>query len=181
MPARIGINSGRYAWLWNSSIPPGCPSLISTFRSESRPDPDVYLSGQVARNAAGEAVGGGDLAAQTEQASLNVATALDSVGAGFEDVAKLRSISSTSPRTKSETLAQVRVARLRRSGSRRVASQQRSSGSPRLASPICSSRLRPSQCSPSARIGKAQADSSPESRCEVPLGGETVSGSQVYR
>lgn len=49
----------------------------------------VYLSGQVARNAEGEAVGEGDLAAQVEQAYLNVATALESVGGSFDDVAKL--------------------------------------------------------------------------------------------
>lgn len=49
----------------------------------------VYLSGQVARNANGEAVGGGDLAAQIEQAYMNVATALDAVGGSFADVAKL--------------------------------------------------------------------------------------------
>lgn len=49
----------------------------------------VYLSGQVARNADGEPVGEGDLAAQIEQAYLNVATALDAVGGSFDDVAKL--------------------------------------------------------------------------------------------
>lgn len=49
----------------------------------------VFLSGQVARNADGEPVGPGDLAAQTEQAYLNVATALTAVGATFDDVAKL--------------------------------------------------------------------------------------------
>lgn len=49
----------------------------------------VFLSGQVARNADGEPVGPGDLAAQTEQAYLNVATALAAVGATFDDVAKL--------------------------------------------------------------------------------------------
>lgn len=48
----------------------------------------VYVSGQVARNAEGEPVGEGDLAAQTEQAFLNVATALNSVGGSFDDVAK---------------------------------------------------------------------------------------------
>ncbi len=35
----------------------------------------VYLSGQVARDAQGQPVGAGDLAAQVEQAYLNVATA----------------------------------------------------------------------------------------------------------
>ena len=49
----------------------------------------VYLAGQVARTAEGAPVGGGDLAAQVEQAYLNVATALAAVGATFDDVAKL--------------------------------------------------------------------------------------------
>lgn len=49
----------------------------------------VYLSGQVARTADGHPVGPGDLAAQTEQALLNVGTALAGAGAGFDDVAKL--------------------------------------------------------------------------------------------
>lgn len=49
----------------------------------------VYLSGQVARNADGEGVGEGDLAAQIEQAYLNIATALRSLGGSFDDVAKL--------------------------------------------------------------------------------------------
>ncbi|HLL67388.1 MAG TPA: RidA family protein [Micromonosporaceae bacterium] len=49
----------------------------------------VYLSGQVARTAAGEPVGEGDLAAQVEQAYVNVAAGLAAVGATFDDVAKL--------------------------------------------------------------------------------------------
>lgn len=49
----------------------------------------VYLAGQVARNADGEPVGAGDLAAQVEQAYLNVGTALASVGGTFDDVAKI--------------------------------------------------------------------------------------------
>lgn len=49
----------------------------------------VYLAGQVARTAEGRRVGEGDLAAQVEQAFLNVATALDGVGGTFGDVAKL--------------------------------------------------------------------------------------------
>jgi enamine deaminase RidA (YjgF/YER057c/UK114 family) len=49
----------------------------------------VYLSGQVARDADGEPVGSGDLAAQVEQAYLDVATALAAVGGSFDDVAKL--------------------------------------------------------------------------------------------
>lgn len=49
----------------------------------------VFLAGQVARNREAEPVGAGDLAAQTEQAYLNVATALAAVGGSFDDVAKL--------------------------------------------------------------------------------------------
>jgi enamine deaminase RidA (YjgF/YER057c/UK114 family) len=49
----------------------------------------VFLAGQVARAATGEPVGQGDLAAQVEQAYLNVATALAAVGGTFDDVAKL--------------------------------------------------------------------------------------------
>jgi enamine deaminase RidA (YjgF/YER057c/UK114 family) len=49
----------------------------------------VYLAGQVARTADGARVGEGDLAAQVEQAYLNVATALGAVGGSFDDVAKL--------------------------------------------------------------------------------------------
>jgi enamine deaminase RidA (YjgF/YER057c/UK114 family) len=49
----------------------------------------VFLAGQVARNSDGEIAGPGDLTAQVEQAYLNVAAALASVGASFDDVAKL--------------------------------------------------------------------------------------------
>ena len=49
----------------------------------------VYLAGQVARTADGTPVGPGDLAAQVEQAYLNVGTALAAVGGTFDDVAKL--------------------------------------------------------------------------------------------
>lgn len=49
----------------------------------------VFLAGQVARDAHGQPVGAGDLAAQTEQAYLNVATALAAVGGTFADVAKV--------------------------------------------------------------------------------------------
>ncbi len=49
----------------------------------------VYLSGQVARDADGNAVGEGDLAAQVEQALRNVVTGLRAAGASYADVAKL--------------------------------------------------------------------------------------------
>lgn len=49
----------------------------------------VYLAGQVARDAHGNPVGPGDLAAQVEQAFTNVATAMAAVGGSFDDVAKI--------------------------------------------------------------------------------------------
>ncbi|MFG3257024.1 RidA family protein [Streptomyces sp. NPDC048172] len=49
----------------------------------------VFLAGQVARDADGTPVGGGDFAAQVEQCYLNIATALAEVGGSFDDVAKL--------------------------------------------------------------------------------------------
>jgi enamine deaminase RidA (YjgF/YER057c/UK114 family) len=48
----------------------------------------VFLAGQVAQDSEGELVGPGDLAAQMEQAMLNVAAGLDAAGATFDDVAK---------------------------------------------------------------------------------------------
>jgi enamine deaminase RidA (YjgF/YER057c/UK114 family) len=49
----------------------------------------AYLSGQVARDADGNPVGTGDLAAQVEQAYLNVNTAVTAAGGTFADIAKL--------------------------------------------------------------------------------------------
>ncbi|NDZ77188.1 MULTISPECIES: RidA family protein [unclassified Streptomyces] len=49
----------------------------------------VFLSGQTPRTADGEPVGMGDLAAQTEQVYLNVATGLKAAGATFDDVLRL--------------------------------------------------------------------------------------------
>jgi enamine deaminase RidA (YjgF/YER057c/UK114 family) len=49
----------------------------------------VYISGQVARDAAGNPVGTGDLAAQVEQALTNINVAVAAVGGTFADVAKL--------------------------------------------------------------------------------------------
>jgi enamine deaminase RidA (YjgF/YER057c/UK114 family) len=49
----------------------------------------VFIAGQVARDAAGNRIGEGDLAAQTAQCYLNIAVALAEVGATWNDVAKL--------------------------------------------------------------------------------------------
>lgn len=49
----------------------------------------VYISGQVARDADGNPVGPGDLAAQAEQAYANVHAAVTAAGGSFADIAKL--------------------------------------------------------------------------------------------
>jgi enamine deaminase RidA (YjgF/YER057c/UK114 family) len=49
----------------------------------------VYIAGQVALDPAGELVGPGDIRAQARQVFENLRTALGSVGAGFDQVAKL--------------------------------------------------------------------------------------------
>jgi enamine deaminase RidA (YjgF/YER057c/UK114 family) len=48
----------------------------------------IHVAGQTAMNAEREVVGPGDLAAQTEQALRNVATALAAVGATMDDVVR---------------------------------------------------------------------------------------------
>jgi enamine deaminase RidA (YjgF/YER057c/UK114 family) len=48
----------------------------------------VFLAGQLAQDGEGNLVGPGDLAAQVEQAIVNVAAGLEAAGATFEDVAK---------------------------------------------------------------------------------------------
>ncbi|MGF1596433.1 MAG: RidA family protein [Acidimicrobiales bacterium] len=55
----------------------------------ARANRTVYISGQVAMDAAGESVGVGDLAAQTEQVMRNLGAALAAAGAGFDDVVKI--------------------------------------------------------------------------------------------
>lgn len=49
----------------------------------------VHLAGQISWDAEGALVGAGDVAAQTEQAYLNIAAALDAVGATVADLAKV--------------------------------------------------------------------------------------------
>jgi enamine deaminase RidA (YjgF/YER057c/UK114 family) len=49
----------------------------------------VYIAGQVALDPTGELVGRGDLRAQARQVFENLRVALESVGAGFDQVVKL--------------------------------------------------------------------------------------------
>ena len=75
---------------------------IDVMNPEGLPTPDVYaqvavatgtrtvyLAGQVARTADGEPVGPGDLAAQVEQAFVNVNTGVEAAGGTYADIAKL--------------------------------------------------------------------------------------------
>ncbi|GAA4877625.1 RidA family protein [Actinomycetospora straminea] len=57
--------------------------------ADTRGSRTVYLAGQVSWDVDGNLVGRDDLAAQTEQAFLNVAAALDAVGATLADLAKV--------------------------------------------------------------------------------------------
>ena len=49
----------------------------------------IFVSGQVARNAAGETVGKGDIRAQTRQTLENVKAVLEAAGATLDDVVKV--------------------------------------------------------------------------------------------
>lgn len=49
----------------------------------------IFVSGQVARNAAGETVGKGDIRAQTRQALGNIKTVLETAGATMDDIVKV--------------------------------------------------------------------------------------------
>jgi reactive intermediate/imine deaminase len=49
----------------------------------------IFVSGQVARNAAGETVGRGDIRAQTRQALDNVKAVLEAAGATIDDIVKV--------------------------------------------------------------------------------------------
>lgn len=66
------------------STPTGYSHIVS-----ARGGRTIYISGQVAFDAAGQLVGRGDLTAQTKQVFANLATALKAAGATFNDVVKV--------------------------------------------------------------------------------------------
>ena len=83
------------------SAEPGRKSVVKAFNAPNLSEPQgfthlavasgtqvVFLAGQVSQDENGELVGEGDLAAQTEQALVNIASALEAAGATFADVAK---------------------------------------------------------------------------------------------
>lgn len=55
----------------------------------AQPAKMIFIAGQVAMNADGKIIGVGDLKAQTEQALLNVKSALAAAGADFSHVVKM--------------------------------------------------------------------------------------------
>ena len=75
---------------------------VQLLNPDALPKPDVYaqlsiaegsrlvfISGQVARDATGQPVGGGDLVAQAEQVYENLHAAITAAGGEFSDIAKL--------------------------------------------------------------------------------------------
>ncbi len=70
--------------------PPTMPQPVGySHVVETRAARTIYISGQVAMNAAGELVGVGDLRAQATQVFENLAAALAAVGASFDHVVKV--------------------------------------------------------------------------------------------
>lgn len=70
--------------------PPGIPEPLGYAQvGVATGSRTVYVSGQVARTADGSHVGPGDLAAQVEQAYVNLLAALAGAGATYADVAKV--------------------------------------------------------------------------------------------
>ncbi len=72
-------------------VNPDCLPKPDVYRqlSIARGSRVVFMAGQVARDAEGNPVGEGDLAAQVEQAYLNIGRAMSEIGGSFDDVAKL--------------------------------------------------------------------------------------------
>ena len=70
--------------------PPALPQPVGyTHVVEATGARTIYVSGQVALDGAGNVIGAGDMRAQAQQVFANLKAALEAVGAGFDDVAKL--------------------------------------------------------------------------------------------
>jgi enamine deaminase RidA (YjgF/YER057c/UK114 family) len=66
------------------ATPPGYTHIVEVTRGRT-----IFLSGQIARNSAGQIVGLNDFRAQAQQVFENIKTALAAVGADFTHVVKL--------------------------------------------------------------------------------------------
>jgi enamine deaminase RidA (YjgF/YER057c/UK114 family) len=62
----------------------GCTHVVAATGART-----IYISGQVALDAAGNLVGPGDVRAQAQQVFANIQAALAAVGASFADVVKI--------------------------------------------------------------------------------------------
>lgn len=75
--ARKTIDPG---WAWDDGLPLAQARQVGN---------TIYVSGQVAYNAAGQLVGKGDIKAQTRQVFDNIKAVLTAAGAGMKDVIKI--------------------------------------------------------------------------------------------
>jgi reactive intermediate/imine deaminase len=75
--ARKTIDPG---WAWDDGLPLAQARQVGT---------TIYVSGQVAYNAAGQLVGKGDIKAQTRQVFDNIKAILAAAGAGMKDIVKI--------------------------------------------------------------------------------------------
>ncbi len=66
------------------ATPPGYTHVVTVTNARM-----IYVAGQVALDPVGNLVGPGDFRAQARQVFENIKAALESVGAGFDDVIKL--------------------------------------------------------------------------------------------
>ncbi|HJY82522.1 MAG TPA: RidA family protein [Candidatus Binatia bacterium] len=67
-------------WTWDDGLPLAQARQIGN---------TIYVSGQVAYDAAGQLVGAGDMKAQTRQVFDNIKAVLAAAGAGMEDIIKI--------------------------------------------------------------------------------------------
>jgi len=95
----------------------------------------IYVSGQLARDRAGNVVGKGDMRAQLRQVGENVKAALEAAGASLRDVVKTTTFVTDIDEYFKHVDVRMEAPRFRR------ALRWRSAGSPTL---TCSSRSRPS-------------------------------------
>jgi 3-hydroxyisobutyrate dehydrogenase len=77
------------------TVAPPIGSYSHAVRVETEEAVWIYVSGQIAQDAQGNLVGGGDLAAQTDQVFQNLVHVLDDNGATFGDVVKVHTFITT--------------------------------------------------------------------------------------
>jgi reactive intermediate/imine deaminase len=77
------------------NVAPPIGSYSHAVRVETPDAVWVYVSGQMAQDAAGNLMGVGDLAAQTDQVFQNLVHVLEDNGATFDDVVKIQTFITT--------------------------------------------------------------------------------------